>query len=133
MSAPSSSTRPVTQPPSDSSCMRFRHRRNVLLPHPDGPMTAVTVCAGKIIVTSFRTARRPNRAVRRTVSSRSRASAGGAMTLPDGPAGRDAEQQPQAHEPEGPGPRDAVPPLERPLGVLVDLVRQGLPQLGDVV
>src|SRR2546430_6360596 len=113
-SAPSSSTRRVTQPPSDSSCIRFRHRRKVLLPQPDGPITAVTVWAGKRMETSFTTARRPYRAVRRTVSSRSRASAGGAMALPDGPAGGDAEQQHQRHEHEGRGPREAVPLLERP-------------------
>src|SRR5438046_6094610 len=130
-SAPSSSTRPVTQPPSDSSCIRFRHRRKVLLPQPDGPITAVTVWAGKRMQTSFTTARRPYRAVRRTVSSRSRASAGGAMALPDGPAGGDAEQQHQRHEHEGRGPREAVPLLERPRGVLVDLVGQGLHRLRD--
>src|SRR5438105_6561995 len=130
-SAPSSSTRPVTQPPSDSSCIRFRHRRKVLLPQPDGPITAVTVWAGKRMETSFTTARRPYRAVRRTVSSRSRASAGGAMALPDGPAGGDAEQQHQRHEHEGRGPREAVPLLERPRSVLIDLMRQGLHRLRD--
>src|ERR1700757_4187802 len=36
-SAPSSSTAPGTQPPSDSSCMRLRQRRTGLLPPPAGP------------------------------------------------------------------------------------------------
>src|SRR3989442_1381716 len=128
MSAPSSSTRPVTQPPSDSSCMRFKHRRNVLLPHPDGPITAVTVCAPNRRATSFTTARRPYRAVRRTVSSRSRTS-GGVMTLPDGPAGCDAQDQHEAHEHERGGPREAVPLLERAGGVREDLERQRLHRL----
>src|SRR2546422_8132765 len=131
MSAPSSSTRPVAQPPSDSSCMRFKHRRNVLLPHPDGPITAVTVCARTRRETSFTTARRPYNAVRRTVSRRRRTSAGGVMTLPDGPAGRDAQDQHEAHEHERGGPREAVPLLERAGGVREDLERQRLHRLAD--
>src|SRR6266511_1760864 len=123
MSCPSSRTRPVAQPPSDSSCMRFRQRRNVVLPHPDGPIRAVTVCAGKRIETSFTAVRRPYSAVRRTVSSRRRASAGGggAMTLPDGPAGGEGEEQYQAHEDERRRPREAVPLVERAGRVGVDL------------
>src|SRR6266496_4360081 len=114
MSSPSSSTLPVIQPPSDSSCMRFRQRRNVVLPHPDGPIRAVTVCAGKRIETSFTAARRRYSAVRRTVSSRRRASAGGggAMTLPDGPAGGEGEEQHQAHEDERRRPRYSFPDAE---------------------
>src|SRR6185312_13064624 len=42
MSSPSSSTRPVIQPCSESSCIRLRVRRKVDLPHPDGPMRACT-------------------------------------------------------------------------------------------
>src|SRR2546429_179307 len=87
-SAPSSSTEPVTQAPSDSSCMRFRQRRKVLLPQPDGPITAVTVCAGNRRDTSFTTAPPPYTAVRRTASSWSRAAAGSAKTRTQGPAGR---------------------------------------------
>src|SRR2546425_10968589 len=122
MSAPSSSTRPVPQPPSDSSCMRFKHRRTVLLPHPEGPIPALTVCAPNRRETSFTTARRAYRAVRRTVSSRSRTS-GGVMTLPDGPAGCDAQDQHEAHEHERGGPREAGPLLERAAAlVLMGLV-----------
>src|SRR2546425_10398430 len=112
-SAPSSCTRPVTQPPSDSSCIRLRVRRKGLLQQPDGPITAVTVCDGKRMVTSFTTARRPYRAVRGTVSSRSPVSAGGGMALPDRPPGRDAQQQHQPHEDDRRRPRQAVPLLER--------------------
>src|SRR6266704_4572118 len=124
-SAPSSSTQPVTQPPSDSSCMRLRQRRNVLLPHPDGPITAVTVCVGKGIETSFTTARRPYSAVRRSASNCRRASAGGAMTLPDGPAGAERQHEHEPHEHEGRRPGEAVQLVERARRVDVDLQRQG--------
>src|SRR5437879_388363 len=122
-SAPSSSTAPVTQPPSDSSCMRLRQRRNVLLPHPDGPITAVTVCVGNGIETSFTTARRPYSAVSRAVSSCRRASAGGGMALANGPARAEREHEYEPHEHEGRRPREAVPLLERPRRVDEDLQR----------
>src|ERR1051325_9306855 len=98
MSAPSSSTRPVTQPPSDSSCIRLRQRRKVLFPHPEGPMIALTLCLGNMSETSLTTARGPNSAVSRKVSSCRTASAGCAMALPDRPAGADREDQHQPHE-----------------------------------
>src|SRR2546429_5350745 len=117
-SAPSSSTDPVTQPPSDSSCMRFRQRRKVLLPQPDGPITAVTVCAGNRMDTSFTTAHRPYRAVSRTALSWSRASAGCAMARSHDPAGREGEDQHETHEHQRGGPGEAVPFVEpaRPPG-----------------
>src|SRR2546426_1053570 len=126
MSSPSSSTLPVIQPPSESSCMRFRQRRNVVLPHPDGPINAVTVCRGNMSDTSFTTARRPYRAVSRAVSSWSRASAGGAMTLPNRPAGGEGEEQHESHQHERRRPGETVPLVERPGGVHVDLERQRL-------
>ena len=42
MSSPSMSTLPSTRVPGMMSFIRFSVRRNVLLPHPDGPMKAVT-------------------------------------------------------------------------------------------
>src|SRR4029077_5106566 len=132
MSSPSRSTVPVTHPPSESSCIRFRQRRKVLLPHPDGPITDVTVCAGKMMDTYFTTARRPYSAVSRTASSCNRASAGGAMTLPDGPAGRDGEQQYETHENDRRRPRQAVPLSERSGRVLIDLQGQRLHRLQNV-
>src|SRR2546427_880591 len=132
MSCPSSRTLPVTQPPSDSSCMRLRQRRNVLLPHPDGPITAVTVCVAKGIETSCTTARRPYSAVSRAVSSCRRPSAGGAMALPDGPARAEREHEHEPHEHEGRCPREAVPLLEWPRRVDEDLQRQGLHRLQDI-
>ena len=38
----SSMTWPSTRPPGTTSCIRFRVRRNVDLPQPEGPMKAVT-------------------------------------------------------------------------------------------
>src|SRR5256884_2963767 len=130
-SCPSSSTLPVIQPPSDSSCMRFRQRRKVVLPHPDGPINAVTVCFGKRIDTSLTTARRPYSAVSRTVSSCSLASAGGAIAGPQHPAGGKREQQHQPHQYERRGPGEAMPLVEGAGRVREDLQRQSLHRLQD--
>src|SRR5947208_17080784 len=97
MSSPSSSTQPVIQPPSESSCMQFRQRKNVVLPHPDGPISAVTVCVGYRIDTSLTTARRPYSAVSRAVSSCSPASPGCPIAGPQGPAGGEGEDQDETH------------------------------------
>src|ERR1051325_10816806 len=113
-SAPSSSTEPVTQPP------------------PDGPITAVTVCAGNSSDTSLTTARRPYRAVSRTASSWSRASTGCAMPLPDGRARGQGQEQHQAHQDERRRPRQAVPFVEGAGAVHEDLQRQGLHRLQHV-
>ena len=42
---------PSTRAPGITSCIRFRDRRNVDLPHPDGPISAVTERAGIVMVT----------------------------------------------------------------------------------
>src|SRR5882672_10930139 len=126
MSTSSSNTFPVTQPPSDSSCMRLRQRRNVLLPHPEGPMMAVTVWAGKRMDTSRTAALRSNSAVRHTVSSRRRTLADAAIALSRGPASDHGEDEHEGHQHERGGPCNAVPLLERPRPVHVDLERQGL-------
>ena len=49
---PSMSTSPSTQAPGITSCMRFRVRRKVDLPHPLGPMNAVTVRGSMVSVMS---------------------------------------------------------------------------------
>src|SRR2546423_1886470 len=111
--------------------MRLRQRSSVLFPQPDGPMIAVTVCAGNSSETS-RTARCcPNRAVRRTVSSRSRVLADATMALPCDPAGGQGNSEHQTHEHEGGGPGQAMPLLEGACRVHVDLERQRLHGLGD--
>src|SRR3569623_565541 len=53
MSHPSSSTLPSTRAVGTVSCMRFRQRRKVDLPQPDGPMIAVTRRSVMFMVTSF--------------------------------------------------------------------------------
>ena len=49
---PSIVTEPSTRAPGITSCIRFRVRRNVDLPQPDGPMSAVTDRGSIVIVTS---------------------------------------------------------------------------------
>src|SRR5437899_802955 len=128
----SSSTSPVTLAPGVSSCMRFRQRSRVLLPHPDGPMIAVTVCAGKRNDTS-RTARCcPNSAVRCAVSSWSRVLADATITLPRHPTGQERDDEHEANEYQRGCPRETVPVLEGAGGVYVDLQRQRLHRLRDV-
>src|SRR4051812_42237487 len=75
--------RPVIQPCSDSSCIRFSVRRKVDLPQPEGPMRAWTRLEGKPIETPFTAANLPYIAVSLSVTRRGRASvlaAGGAGT-----------------------------------------------------
>src|SRR5262245_51450555 len=62
MSSPSSRTSPARLAPGTSSCMRLRIRRNVDLPQPDGPISAVTWPAGIVRVTSSSTWWSPNQA-----------------------------------------------------------------------
>src|SRR5712691_7075012 len=108
MSTSSSSTFPVTQPPSDSSCIRLRQRRKVLFPHPDGPMMAVTVLAGKRMEISRTAALRLKSAVSRTVSSRRRTLADTTMALSRHPAGDHGEHEYEAHQQERGGPPETV-------------------------
>src|SRR5215208_6161969 len=75
MSAPSSSTRPVIQPCSDSSCIRLSVRRKVDLPQPEGPISACTRLAGKLMETPFTAVNLPYIAVSLSVSTRTRGGA----------------------------------------------------------
>src|SRR6266550_7449326 len=128
----SSRTSPCTLAPGVSSCMRFRQRSSVLLPHPEGPMIAVTVCAGNRSDTS-RTARCvPNSAVRCAVSSRSRVLADATIALPRDPTGPKRNGEYETHEHERGRPGEPVPLIEWPRGVHVDLERQRLHRLRDV-
>src|SRR6266487_2050040 len=126
----SSNTSPWTLAPAVNSCIRFRQRSMVLLPHPDGPMIAVTVCAGNSSDTS-RTARCcPNIAVRCDASSRSRVLADATIALPGHPAGGEGDDEHEPHEHERGGPGQAMPLLERAGRIHVDLQRQRLHRLG---
>src|SRR6266545_2732447 len=94
----SSNTLPLTVAPGVSSCIRFKQRSRVDLPQPDGPMMAVTVCAGNKSDTS-RTARCcPNSAVRCAASSRSRVLADATIALPGDPAGGERNDQDKPHQ-----------------------------------
>ncbi len=62
----------MIQPPSDSSCMRFRVRRNVDLPQPEGPISAFTLLLANVSVTFFTAVNLPYMAVSLSVPSRTR-------------------------------------------------------------
>src|SRR6185437_1031794 len=78
MSSPSSSTRPVIQPFSESSCIRLSVRRKVDLPQPDGPISACTRLAVKLSETPFTAVNLPYIAVSLSDSIRTRGGAPGA-------------------------------------------------------
>src|SRR3989442_36223 len=127
----SSNTSPTTLASGVSSCMRLRQRSSVLLPQPDGPMMAVTVGSGNRSDTS-RTARCcPNSAVSRTVSRRRRVLADATIALPRDPAGRERNDEHEAHQDEGRCPRQPVPFIEWARRIDVDLQRQRLHWLCD--
>src|SRR5215212_7098058 len=52
MSSPSSRISPSARAPGITSCIRLSVRMNVDLPHPDGPMSAVTDFGSMVRVTS---------------------------------------------------------------------------------
>src|ERR1700738_1294548 len=62
MSSPLSSTSPASLADGTDSCIRLRIRRNVDLPQPDGPISAVTVRAGMASETRSSTFLDPNHA-----------------------------------------------------------------------
>ncbi|CAB4961523.1 unannotated protein [freshwater metagenome] len=62
MSCPSSNTWPAIDADGIISCMRLRMRRNVDLPQPDGPISAVTLPAGMSSDTRSSTLCVPNQA-----------------------------------------------------------------------
>src|SRR5262249_49742707 len=105
----SRSTSPATAAPGVSSCIRLRQRSMVLLPQPEGPMIAVTVCAGNSSDTS-RTARCwPKNAVNLTVSSRSRVLADATIPGSRDPACNEGNDQDEAHEDQRGSPGQPVP------------------------
>src|SRR3954451_21098323 len=128
MSSLSSSTRPVIHPCSESSCIRFRVRRKVDLPQPDGPIRACTRRGGKARLTPFTAVNFPYIAVSLSVSTRPRTAAEGSTgarvsgmrvrsagspiegePTADGDASPDAEDQDDEDEDEGGRPGVAVP------------------------
>jgi hypothetical protein len=61
---PRISTEPSTRALGTVSCIRLKHRSRVDLPHPDGPMMAVTAFCGIEIDTSLTAAVSPKNAER---------------------------------------------------------------------
>src|SRR5688500_1782951 len=133
MSSPSSSTRPVIQPPSTSSCIRLSVRRKVDLPQPDGPISAWTRLARKPTDTLFTAVNLPYIAVSLSVSTRTAVSGAAAAGLggatrraasaiereppADGEARPHAQQEDHEYQDQGRRPRVAVPFLERAGGI----------------
>src|SRR5437764_6784540 len=64
MSKPSTSTVPFTRASGTSSCMRLRQRTKVDLPHPEGPIIAVTECGSTERLISKSACLRPYQASR---------------------------------------------------------------------
>src|SRR5688572_26976838 len=151
MSAPSRSTRPVARAPGIVSCMRFRHRKNVDLPQPDGPMTAVTLRSGIASVTSLMACTAPKYALSSCVPRRdfaARATSGasrrvtGAFTAASSvthaaeagtgrEAGREADEEDERDEDEGSRPGEGVPLVVGTDGIGEDLKRKGCNRLGE--
>src|SRR5918993_657701 len=132
MSSPSSSTRPVIQPLSESSCIRFRVRRKVDLPQPEGPIRACTRLGGKLSVTSFTAVKLPYMALSLSVTTRAtplgatisrsgggrRASSGiETVPTPNREPGAETKDEDNHDEDECRGPGIAMPLLVRSGGV----------------
>src|SRR4029077_8634250 len=111
MSCPSSNTRSVIKPHSDSWCMRLSVRRNVDLPQPDGPMRACTRLDVNESVTFFTAVVLPYPAVSLSVSTLGRGSAIGHGAATDGEARADAQHEHQENQHQRRCPGEAVPLL----------------------
>src|SRR5712691_433408 len=106
MSSPSSSTRPVIHPSSESSCIRLRVRRKVDLPQPDGPMSACTRLLSNARETPFTAVNLPYIAVSLSVSTRTVAVRGGRSTRAVRSAASAIEVEPPADREPRPDAQD---------------------------
>src|SRR5437899_10501328 len=70
MSSPSSRTLPSIFAPGTTSCKRLMARRNVDLPHPDGPIMAVTCLGSMLMLTSAMACVAPYQALSPSTSMR---------------------------------------------------------------
>src|ERR671923_1999209 len=93
MSSPSSSTLPVIQPCSESSCIRLSVRRKVDLPQPDGPISAWTRLLSKASDTPFTAVNFPYIAVSLSVATRIVGSAIELESSADGETSAEAEDE----------------------------------------
>ena len=87
MSSPSSSTSPASGADGTSSCIRLRIRRNVDLPQPDGPISAVMPPAAIVSETRSSTLWVPNQAVMSLASISASGATGPWYGVPLGDAG----------------------------------------------
>src|SRR6476661_8305564 len=118
MSLPLNRTSPSTRAVGTVSCMRLRQRSSVDLPHPDGPMIAVTSRSRKSTETLRTAGCLPNQAERSTTAR----SVGG---IPEpGPRrqpGRDAEDENECDEDDRSRPGQRVRGLVWADGIVEDL------------
>src|SRR6185437_10961720 len=149
-SRPSSMTRPATRAVGTVSCIRLRQRRKVDLPHPDGPMIAVTVPSAILIDTSRMACILPNQASSDSVVIRARSEATAPGVLPSTTAGGtsrtgagieaiasrgprdDTEDQDDRDENQGARPREPMPVVVGADGIVEDLQWQRRDGLRDV-
>src|SRR5687768_4296839 len=144
MSVPSSSTEPDTRAPGIVSCIRFRHRRKVDFPHPDGPMIAVMLRSSNAIDTSLMACTSAKNASRWFTSTRvrsSRATSGAAaagfgavirtssVTHPAEPragreAGSETDEEDEEDEDERSRPGEGMPLIIGADGIVEDLKRK---------
>src|SRR5689334_8960098 len=145
MSWSSSVTRPVTRAVGTVSCIRLRQRRNVDFPQPEGPMIAVTSRSANVIETRRTTSADPKNALSAFASMRTRLGPAGAGGGPVDAVGRGtsgdsvataaesgacretgckADDEDNADEDEGAGPRERVLRVVRADREGVDLKRE---------
>src|SRR6266567_2898560 len=107
MSWSSRRTRPETRAPGTTSCKRLSARRKVDLPHPDGPMRAVTCLGSTVMLTSARAWNDPNQALRPSMSMRLAiaGSRSGKPIAAGQEAGDHGQQQHDGDQRKGTGPR----------------------------
>src|SRR5262245_29834317 len=108
-STPSTRTVPATRAPGITSCIRLRHRMNVDLPQPEGPMSAVTAFGAIEMPISCSTWCSPNHALRPLTRMPSAMSPYPREAGARRRARRQTHHEHQADEYERAGPRLAVP------------------------
>src|SRR5687768_4198101 len=152
MSWPSSVTVPATRAVGTVSCMRFKHRSSVDLPHPDGPMIAVTSRSPNAMATLRTTSAAPKNALSDDASRRTRAAAAAgcpagvaavgrgtrgdsvSTTAESGArreAGCKADDKDDPNEHEGASPGERVLLVVRANGEREDLKREGRDGLAE--
>src|SRR5437763_5152531 len=126
MSWPSRSTCPVTRAPATTSCMRLSDRRNVDLPQPDGPMSAVTCFGSTVMLTSSSAWNEPNQALSPSTSMRlAMCDSGSGKPVTAGQeAGEHGQKQHDGDQSKGTGPRSCHGDAECGAGLVEHEQRQ---------